>query len=53
MQVKYWLFPDRKSTVKTKLWNWSSNAVCGLAGGIFKIYLGIYNFQIGVKEIKP
>ncbi|XP_078340785.1 tafazzin-like [Crassostrea virginica] len=39
MPVKYWLFPDRKSTVKNKLWNWSSNAVCGLAGGIFKIYL--------------
>lgn len=44
MPVKYWLFPDGKSPVKTKLWSWSSNFVCGLAGAVFKVYLEKLNY---------
>lgn len=40
MPVKYWMFPEGKSPLKVKLWNWSSNVVCGLAGVIAKVYLG-------------
>ncbi|XP_061187651.1 tafazzin-like [Saccostrea echinata] len=39
MPVKYWLFPDGRSPVRAKLWNWSSNFVCGLAGVVCKVYL--------------
>ncbi|XP_048740582.2 tafazzin-like [Ostrea edulis] len=39
MPVKYWMFPEGKSPLKVKLWNWSSNVVCGLAGVIAKVYL--------------